>query len=355
VIARNSSFTYKGKAVDIKQVGRELGVRYVLEGSVRKAGKRVRITGQLIEAATGAHIWADKIDGALEDVFDLQDEITLRVVGAIEPSITQAEISRAQEKATSNLDAYDFYLQALAVHYSQTPADIEEAITLINRAIELDPNYSWAKAFAAYLHAFKMTQGWVKRTHLDAGRKLAREAIVLSRDDPDTLGYAAHALALMAREYEVPVACMDRALQLNPNSAGILMRSGHLRTWVSDAELAIEHFTRSMRLTPLDPQLGYPYVGLAVAHIIKGDFEAALDNGRRGAREMPRWIGAWVNIAVASACLGRQDEAETAAKQILALSPGYSIELRMANSLFRDEWVNDVWVAGLRKAGVPER
>jgi adenylate cyclase len=174
VIARNSTFTYKGNAVDIKQVGRELGVRYVLEGSVRKAGGRVRVTGQLIEAATGAHIWADRIDGALEDVFDLQDEITQRVVGAIEPSITQAEINRAQEKATSNLDAYDLYLKALAVQYSQTPADIEEALQLIDRAIAIDPNYSWAKAFAAYIHAFKVTQGWVKRIDQETGRKLAR-------------------------------------------------------------------------------------------------------------------------------------------------------------------------------------
>ena len=354
VIARNSSFTYKGKAVDIKQVGRELGVRYVLEGSVRKSGGRVRITGQLIEAATGAHIWADKIDGALEDVFELQDEVTQRVVGAIEPSITQAEISRAQEKATSNLDAYDLYLKALAVHYSQTPADIEEALSLIDRAIELDPNYSWAKAFAAYIHAFKITQGWVRREDLETGRKMARDAIVVSRDDPNTLGYASHALALLTREYEVPVASMDRALQLNPNSANILMRSGHLRTWVSEADLAIEHFTRSIRLSPLDPQLGFHYVGLSIAYLMKGELEKALDYARRGAREMPRWVGAWANIAVIAGNSGIRDEAQAAARQVLALSPGYTIALRLSNSVFRDKWVNDIFVKGLRAAGIPE-
>ncbi len=354
VIARNSSFTYKGKAVDIKQVGRELGVRYVLEGSVRKSGGRVRITGQLIEAATGAHIWADKIDGAVQDVFDLQDEVTQRVVGAIEPSITQAEINRAQEKATSNLDAYDLYLKALAVHYSQTPADIEEALRLIDRAIEIDPNYSWAKAFAAYIHAFKITQGWVRREDLETGRKMARDAIVLSRDDPNTLGYASHALALLTREYEVPVGCMDRALQLNPNSANILMRSGHLRTWVSDPDLAVEHFTRSIRLTPLDPQLGFHYVGLSIAHMMRGEAEKALDYARRGAREMPRWVGAWANTAVIAGIAGLQPEAEAAAKQVLALSPGYTIALRLSNSVFRDQWVNDIFVRGLRAAGIPE-
>ena len=354
VIARNSSFTYKGKTVDIKQVGRELGVRYVLEGSVRKSGGRVRITGQLIEAATGAHIWADKIDGALADVFELQDEVTQRVVGAIEPSITQAEIARAQEKATSNLDAYDLYLKALAVHYSHTPEDIEEALRLLDRAIELDPNYSWAKAFAAYIHAFKITQGWVRREDQEAGRKLAREAIVLSRDDPNTLGYAAHALALMAREYEIPVACMDRALQLNPNSANVLMRSGFLRTWVSDADTAIDHFTRSIRLTPLDPQLGYHYVGLGIAHMMKGNFEKGLDCARRAARETPRWLAPWTSIAVAAAYLGQQDEAEAAVVQLLAISPSFTIALRLANSLYRDKSAEEIFVQGLRRAGVPE-
>jgi adenylate cyclase len=354
VIARNSSFTYKGKAVDIKHVGRELGVRYVLEGSVRKSGGRVRITGQLIEAATGAHIWADKIDGALEDVFDLQDEVTQRVVGAIEPSITQAEIIRAQEKATSNLDAYDLYLKAVAVHYSQTPDDIEEALRLIDRAIKLDPNYSWAKAFASYIHAFKITQGWVRRDDLEIGRKMAREAIVLSHDDPNTLGYASHALALLSREYEVPIACMDRALQLNPNSANILMRSGHLRTWVSDADLAIEHFKRSIRLSPVDPQLGFHYVGLSIAYLMKGETEKALDYARRGAREMPRWVGAWANVAVTAGRAGLLEEAKAGAKQVLSLSPGYTIALRLSNSVFRDQWVNDIFVQGLRAAGVPE-
>jgi len=321
---------------------------------VRKAGGRVRITGQLIEAATGAHIWADKIDGSLEDVFDLQDEVTQRVVGAVEPSITQAEINRAQEKATTNLDAYDLYLKALAVHYSQTPADIEEALRFLDRAIDLDPNYSWAKAFAAYIHGFKLTQGWVRRSELQTGRKLAREAIVLSRDDPNTLGYAAHALALMSREYEVPVACMDRSLQLNPNSANVLMRSGYLRTWISDADTAIDHFIRSIRLTPLDPQLGYHYHGLAIAHAIKGEFEKTLDYGRRAAREMPRWIPPYTSIAVAAVRTGQQQEAEAAVKQVLTFSPGYTIALRTENSFFRDKWVTDIFSDGLRAAGLPE-
>ena len=354
VIARNSSFTYRGKAVDIKQVGRELGVRYVLEGSVRNSGGRVRITGQLIEAATGAHLWADKIDGALQDVFDLQDEVTTRVVGALEPSITQAEINRAQVKPTSNLDAYDLYLKALSVHYSQTRTDVEQALRLLEQAIALDPGYSWAKAFAAYIHVLRLSQGWVRRADLKDAATLARDALLSSRDDPNTLGFAAHALAWLAREYEVPIACMDRALQLNPNSANILMRSGHLRTYVADADRAIDHFLRAIRLSPVDPQLGYHYIGLSVAHVIKEEYEKALEYARRGTREMPRWVGAWSQTAVAAVYGGHREEATAAARQLLAVSPNYTIAIRSSNSGFRDKWLNERYVQGLRLAGVPE-
>ncbi|WP_198031117.1 adenylate/guanylate cyclase domain-containing protein [Bradyrhizobium sp. th.b2] len=210
VIARNSSFTYKSKAVDIKQVGRELGVRYVLEGSVRKMGGRVRITGQLIEAATGAHLWADKIDAALENVFELQDDVTTRVVGAIEPSITEAEISRAQMKPTSSLDAYDFYLKALSIHYSQLRADLDEALRLLERAIALDPTYSWAKAFAVYIHTLRLSQGWASPEDVARGRELAQEALLASRDEPNTIALAAHGFAWLAHEFDMPLAAMDR-------------------------------------------------------------------------------------------------------------------------------------------------
>jgi adenylate cyclase len=180
VIARNSSFTYKGKAVDIKQVGRELGVRYVLEGSVRKSGNRVRITGQLIEAATGAHLWGEKIDGALEDVFELQDEVTARVAGAIEPSITQAEINRARVKPTSNLDAYDCYLRALSPYYQLTREGNDAAATYMRHAIELDPGYTLAKAFLAFNHVMRWVQGWARRaTSKKAWRWLAKRSLTI--------------------------------------------------------------------------------------------------------------------------------------------------------------------------------
>src|SRR5450759_3613134 len=184
VIARNSSFTYKGRAVDVRQVGRELGVRYVLEGSIRKSGNRVRITGQLIEAATGNHVWADRFEGSLEDVFELQDKITETVVGAIEPSLTLAEIRRSSFKPTTSLDAYDLYLRALSHHYAQTRESVDEALRLLDKAIALDPDYAFAKAFAAFIYALQHTQSWTTPDDISKGSRLAHEALVSSRDEP---------------------------------------------------------------------------------------------------------------------------------------------------------------------------
>jgi adenylate cyclase len=355
VIARNSCFTYKGRAVDIKQVGRELGVRYVLEGSIRKAGCKVRITGQLIDAATGAHLWAEKIDGALKDVFELQDEVTARVVGAIEPSITEAEISRAKVKPTSSLDAYDLYLRALSVHYSQTRSDMDEALRLLEQAIALDPNYSWAKAFAAYVHCVRLNQGWETPEDLSRGQALALQALLSSRDEPNTIGFAAHAHAWLNREYDAALIAMDRALYLNPNSAPILVRSGWLRNWVADADRAIDHFSRSIRLNPIDPQLGYAHCGLAFAHIIRGEYEKALEFARRAAHEMPRWLASWITLAVAAAYVGNQQEAMEAKERMLEIHPTFSIAT-YGNSIAvaRDKRVLDMIANGFRLAGVPE-
>jgi adenylate cyclase len=354
VIARNSSFTYKGKAVDIKQVGRELGVRYVLEGSVRKAAGRVRITGQLIEAATGAHLWADKIDGGLEDVFELQDEVTTRVVGAIEPSITEAEISRACVKPTSSLDAYDLYLKALSIHYSQIKSDVDEALRLLEQAIVLDPSYSWAKAFAAYIQVLRVNQGWATPEERARGLALAREGLLSSRDEPDTIAFAAHVLAWLGKEYDTGLAAMDRALHLNPNSANILVRSGWMRNWVADADLAIDHFLRSIRLNPVDPLIGYAHGGLAYAYLLKGEYEKALEYAGRATHELPRWIGSWTGLAIAAAYVGNQQEANAAKERIVELIPSYSMAYRRATRNFRDDWVNDMLDHGLRLAGVPE-
>jgi adenylate cyclase len=355
VIARNSSFTYKGKAVDIKQVGRELGVRYVVEGSVRKAGGRVRITGQLIEAATGAHLWADKIDGALEDVFELQDEVTLRIAGAIEPSITQAEINRAQVKPTSNLDAYDLYLRAVSVHYSQTRSDLDEALRLLEQAIALDTGYSLAKAFASSIHVVKVSQGWASSEGIARAVQLAREALNSGRDEPKTITFAALCLAWLAHDYDIAVAAVDRAVHLNPNSFDVLMRSGAVRNLAGDFDRAIDHFLRSIRSSPLDPQLGWAHGGLAYAYIAKGDYEKAVAYARRGAHEMPQWTTGWIWLAIACAHLGDLEAAREAVRRVLQLRPNFSVSIaRTTRPPRREQWLNDRMEHGLRLAGVPE-
>ncbi len=352
VIARNSSFTYKGKHVDIRQVGRELGVRYVLEGSIRKSGNRVRITGQLIEAATGNHVWADKFEGSLEDVFELQDQITETVVAAIEPSLQVAEIRRSSFKPTDNLDAYDLYLRALSVHYAHTRESLDEALRLLDKAITLDPDYAFAKAFAAYIHCVRNSQGWATSEEMAIGGRLAQEALLSSRDEPTTIAFAAHALAWLARDYDTALAAMDRAIHLNPNSAHILTRSGWLRVWVSDADRAIPDLLRAIRLSPVDPEIGYPLGGLAYAYLLKDEAEKALEYARRSAREMPRWVSAWCAVAVASIRTGRLNEAQEAARHILLISPTFSIANRP--SVIRDQRLTKRFSDDLCKAGIPE-
>ena len=354
VIARNSSFTYKGRAVDVRQVGRELGVRYVLEGSIRKSGNRVRITGQLIEAATGNHVWADRFEGSLEDVFELQDRITETVVGAIEPSLTMAEIRRSRVKPTGSLDAYDLYLRALSHYYAQTRESLDEVIRLLDKAIALDPDYVFAKAFAAITHAVRKNQSFATADESAAGVRLAREALLSSQDEPLTIAFAAHALGELTREFDVARAALDRAIYLNPNSAQILMISALQRIWVSDADRAIDEMSRSLRLNPVGPDLGFAFGGLALAFVIKGDYEKGLDYARRTTREMPRLMFGWRSLVVASVKTDRLQEAQEAVRRILLLSQNHSIAQARRALPFRDEWVCDMILDGLRKAGLPE-
>jgi adenylate cyclase len=220
VIARNSSFTYKGKAIDVKQVARELGVRYVLEGSVRKAGNRVRITGQLIDAATGNHIWADRFDGALDDIFDLQDQVASSVAGVIEPKLRQAEIERAGRKPTANLTAYDLYLRALAQSYRYTDEGFAEAVVLARQALAIDPSYAPAAALVGFCRGQQWVQGWGALSDEDIGEacRLARQALEAERDDAETIWLAAWALFRLAGEAAMAAAALDRALALNPNA-----------------------------------------------------------------------------------------------------------------------------------------
>src|SRR5262245_3054723 len=257
VIARNSSFVYKGRTVDVKQVGRELGVRYILEGSVRKAANRVRITGQLIDAATGAHLSADRFDGDLEDIFDLQDRITASVVEAIAPKLEQAEIERAKRKPTENLDAYDYFLRAMASFYQRNRDANDEALRLFYKAIEVDPDFATAYGMVAWCYGWRNLSGWAndRVREVAEGAELAWRATELGKDDAVALARSGHALALLIGHLDSGVAFIDRALSLDPNLARGWYASGWVRVYRGEPELAIDHQARAMRLSPLDPTL----------------------------------------------------------------------------------------------------
>jgi tetratricopeptide (TPR) repeat protein len=257
VIARNSSFTYKGKAVDVKQVGRELGVRYLLEGSVRKSADLVRIAGQLIDASSGAHLWADRFEGAIENIFALQDQVTASVVGAIAPRLEQAEIERARRKPTESLDAYDLLLRGLANAYKWTREGNEDALRLFYKAIELDPDFSAAYAAAAACFTRRKGFGWVidREQEVAEARRLALRAVQLGKDNATVLSLAGHALAYVANELDDGAAFQDHALSINPNLAWGWTYSGRAKLWVGEPDRAIECFAQAMRLNPLEPRI----------------------------------------------------------------------------------------------------
>jgi adenylate cyclase len=357
VIARNSSFTYKGRAVDVKQVARELGVRYVLEGSVRKAGNRVRITGQLIDTATGAHIWADRFDGALDDIFELQDEVASRVVGAIEPKLRQSEIERAARKPTASLDAYDLYLRALAQMNKYTEEGMREAVALLGRALALDPFYMPAAALIGWCRAWQRMQGWGPLSEPEVAEtvRLARQALEAAKDDPDTLATAANVVTFLAGDRTAAASAVDRALALNPNSARAWFVRGIVSYHENRPDSMIEALNRSIRLSPLDP-FGHTFTGgLAIAHVIAGRYEEAIEWADRSLREVPRYESALRNRVVACAHLGRIDEARDWLERLLEVTPELTIaRYKSLYSAIHPPEIIDLYVDGLRKAGLPE-
>src|SRR3984893_12100082 len=291
VVARNSSFAYKGKSPDLRQVGRELGVRYVLEGSVRKAGNRVRITGQLIDTTTGAHIWADRFDGALDDIFELQDQVASSVIGAIEPKLRLSEIAWATRKPIESLDAYDWYLRALAQVHKYTAEGIHSAIALLTRALGNDPSYAPAAAMIGWCRLLQRRQGWgpVSDEEAAEGLSLARQAIEAGKDDPDALWMGGYVIAVFAGERATARSVIDRALTLNPSSSYAWGASGWVLCFGNQPGPASEALQHAMRLSPLDP-LGYTFAGgLALAHVAARPYEKDAEWADRSLREQPRY------------------------------------------------------------------
>jgi adenylate cyclase len=360
VISRNSAFTYKGRAVDVRQVGRELGVRYVLEGSVRKAGSRVRITGQLVEAATGTHLWADRFDGRLEDVFELQDQVTASVVAAIEPNLRTAEIQRAQRKPTENLRAYDLMLRAFPHFYNITRESIEEAKRLLRRAVEIDPAYAPGLAHLALCQWATVSQGWMDRSNPDVAEmiNLARAALALDGNDPEILQIAATITALPGGDLSSGIALIQRSIGLNPNNARALGLAGALFAYAGDTKTAISYLERSSRLNPLNPMAHF-YLAHVLVYFVAGEHEAVVE---WTAKELQgRSNNAVLRYRAASlGLLGRLDEGRQVVQQLLELVPDFTIararrhiEFDM-NHVFKTPGVADSLYEGLRRSGVPE-
>jgi len=357
VIARNSAFTYKGRAVDVRQVGRELGVRYVLEGSVRKAGSRVRITGQLVDAATGTHLWADRFDGALEDVFDLQDRVTASIAGAIEPHLQRAEIERAQRKPTQDLGAYDYFLRGMAIFNQATAERMPEARALFAKAFALDAEYGAAYAMAArsvHIQRIGYLQA-ISAAEIAEGVRLARLAAATGRDDALALSGAGSALAFLAGDLDAGALLTGRGCALNPNSATAWSNAGWVKALLGDPEPAIANFERAMRLSPVDPFLHRFQNGVARAHFVAGRYDEAASWAERSVSEQSNWIGSQRTRAASLALAGRMDEARHAMADLLRVAP----RMRLSNV---SDWIEPYrrpddaarFVEGLRLAGLPE-
>jgi adenylate cyclase len=354
VIARNSSFAYRGKEIDVKQVGRELGVRYVLEGSVRKSGNRVRITAQLIDAETGTHIWADQYDRALDDIFAVQDELTITVVGVIEPTLRKAEIERARRRRPDSLDAYDLYLRALPLTFTAMPEDADKGLTLLARAVELEPDYAAAHAMIAWCHEQRYLRGGLHEEAKQAALHHARTAIAVGADDAAALATAAFVIAVVEYDYETATAAFDRSFALSSSSALALGFSSIVRAWKGDDAMAVDHAERAIRLSPFDPLLYLPYVGLAYAHFAAGRFEEAATAASRASQSNPKFSMPYVLHAAALAKLDRREEAGVVADRLRQVEPDLTVSTAIRSARFADPGKNTELGDALLLAGLPE-
>jgi len=322
VIARNSSFTYKGQATDVKRVGRELGVRYVLEGSVRKAGGRVRITAQLVDALGGSHLWADHFDGSLEDVFELQDRVAISVAGVIEPALQAAEMRRSAVRPTIDLSAYDFYLRALAAFYPITKERVLEALGLLERAIAIDRHYGPALSWTAVCHRRLVEDGWAEEpeTSRRKAMDLARQALDVGENDPGILANAAFVLAYFGEEIDAMIGLVDRAVALNPSFARGWYLSGIIRLWAGQPNLATEHLETSLRLSPRE-RIGVPLSVMGMAYFLERQFGEAVSKLLLAIQDDPGFAPSSRFLAACYAHMGRLDDARSTVSRLRAITP----------------------------------
>jgi adenylate cyclase len=353
VIARNSTFVYKGRAVDVKQVGRELGVRYILEGSLRKAVNRVRLTAQLVEAASGRHVWAERYDRALDDIFAVQDEITLSVVGYIEPNLRQAEIERAKRKRPDSLDAYDLYLRALPYAMVFMPGDADKALPLLRQSLELEPGFAAAHAAAAWCHEQRYLRGGLDPADKAAALAHARAALEAGADDAGTLATAGFVIGLVDHDYDTAMNAIDRGLALTPSSALALSLGSVILGHAGRTAEAIDYAERALRWCPLDRTVNVPYVGLGIAHCAAGDWEAAIPACGKCEQANPRFSLPYFLRAAALSQLGRIEEAKVPAQRGLQLEPGFTVSGFVRAHTGRAEIWEPIGDA-LRRLGLPE-
>jgi adenylate cyclase len=347
VIARNSTFTYKGRAVDVKEIGRELGVRYVLEGSVRKAGTQLRITGQLIDAQSGAHLWAGRFDGSLEDIFELQERVAISVAGVIEPTLEIAEMSRSAQRPTTDLGAYDLYLRALAAFFPITRERVIEALGLLDQAIAIDRHYGPALSLAAFCHLELVRDSWAEE--LETSRRkaidLARQALQAALNDPGVLAHAAYVLAYFGEDIDAMIGLIDRALGLNPSYARGWNLSGVLRLFAGAPDLAIQHAETALRLSPRE-RVGTPLLMIGTAYFFKRRFDEAAAKLALAMQENPGFPVTYRTLAACYAHMGRLDEARTIVARLRAITP----LVVQSDAPFRNPEDRELFLSGLRLA-----
>lgn len=356
VVARNSSFVYKATTVDVKLVGRDLGVRYVLEGSWRKSNNRVRVTGQLIDATTGAHHWAGRFESVLSDIFELQDQITTNVIGAIAPELERAEIERARLKPTKNLDAYDYYLRGMAQIHRGTKDAMDQALPLFHKAIDYDPDFASAYAMAAWCHCWRKINSWMidRPQEITEGIRLARRALELDKGDAVALTRCGHALAHLTGDLQGGIEMLDKALVLNPNLAAAWYLGAFLRVWHGDPDAAIEYFKHAMRLSPLDPEMYRMQAGMGMAYLFKEQFEVSVTWAEKALRDLSSFLPAVAILTASYALSGQMVEAKRSKDHLQQLDS----KLRLSNIVdclpIHGPENLAIMVGGLRKAGFPE-
>ena len=329
IVARNTAFTYKGKAADAKQIARELRVRYLVEGSLRKAGNRVRISCQLVEAESGQHVWADRFDGTLEDSFDLQDRITASVIGSVGPVLRQAETERARRKPEVNLDAYDLVCRAFPPTFAETADDNEEALRLLTQALEMNPDFPIANALAAWCLQQRHLLDWpaAQADDREHAVRLARAAIAGGDESPLGLTLGGAVLAILTRDHGTALAAVDRAMIINTNAAVVLAFDALTRSICGTYEAAIEHAEKAIQLSPLEPLVYHAAFALSVAFLLTGRIEEAMAHARKAIEGNRNFAFPYCVLAICCNRLGRAKEAQQTVRRLLRAAPGYRLEL----------------------------